>query len=188
MHGAMQVRIADRLAALQDAGPQQPAALPAPAPPQQVGFLPTVEGGKWALQALPPGARAPPPGSVWAYLPTSTPGQTGGPCLHCCLTAALTKQLAVLVDHVSAAAHTMRRNVMQGCGSLSTCQRLHARGRNICCCHLSLVACLLTSKVVACWSDTCVVQQCAKPGKAIVPLGPMPCNAATTRSTVICVQ
>lgn len=83
MLGALQVRIADRLAALEDTGPQQPAALLAPAP-QQVGFLPTVEGGKWALQALPPGARAPPPGSVWAYLPASAPGQTGRPCLHCC--------------------------------------------------------------------------------------------------------
>ena len=82
--GPLQMRIADRLAALADAGPLQAAPLPAPAPaPQQIGFLPSVESGRWAPLALPPGARAPPPGSVWAYSPAPTPGQTGRPCLHC---------------------------------------------------------------------------------------------------------
>lgn len=180
---ALQVRIADRLAALEDAGPDQPA-LPAPAPaPQQVGFLPTVEGGKWALQALPQGARAPPPGSVWAYLPTSTPGQTGGPCLRCCLAAAWTKQLAVLVKSRDAAAHQTCSSVMRGCEALPVCQRLVSSGADTLPCLLSF--CLLFNAGMAYEGYSNVLSQAKQ--LCLEPVA-MPCNAASAWSTIICVR
>ena len=160
MLSELQLRIADRLAALEDAGPGPPAPLPAPAP-QQVGLFPTVEGGRWALQALPPGTRAPPPGSVWAYLPASAPGQTGGG--PACSAAATNEQLALLAELLYNLLRIRgRSSVMQGCGALPACQRLVSFEAGTSAVP-SFSTCYCASARMR------VLQQCAELGKPMMP-------------------